>query len=275
MSRERTSTIEGFVTLLVWKRFSRGAVDRLGRRSRDNDPVEPPDRRLQSDISSDHEEVAAALRSNVNSLLIQTARAKTLESAVAKLRRSPFRLSQIADIGGCRITVPDLRRQDDATGFLLVLYPESRVVDHREKSQCGYRAVHVIVKTATGRLVEVQVRTRTQDTWANTSERLAGRFGIDVKYCGGPPAIRSALDLLSEDGRGLDQQLGGVVGILTRAAALDEQLRSIEQALGEAARADARFIEVESEIPPLETEMTELLVALRRAGGPHRGRSAP
>lgn len=187
------------------------------------------------------EEVAAALRSNVNSLLIQTARAKTLESAVAKLRRGPFRLSQIADIG------------------------ESRFVDHREKSQCGHRAVHVIVKTATGRLVEVQVRTRTQDTWANTSERLAGRFGIDVKYCGGPPAIRSALDLLSEDGRGLDQQVGGVVGILTRAAGLNEQLRSIEQAHGKAARADARFIEVESEIPPLETEMTELLVALRRA----------
>ena len=97
----------------------------------------------------------------------------------------------------------------------------------------------------------------------NNSEGLGGGFGIDVKC--GLPAIRSALDLLSEDGRDLDQQLGSVVGILTRAAALNEQLRSIEQAHGEAARADARFIEVESEIPPLETEMTELLVALRRA----------
>jgi len=45
--------------------------------------------------------------------------------------------------------------------------------------------------------VEVQVRTDIQEIWARLSEKLMDRHGLDVKYGGGPPEVRSRLDVLS------------------------------------------------------------------------------
>jgi hypothetical protein len=57
----------------------------------------------------------------------------------------------------------------------------ARSVDRRTEPSHGYRAVHVIVKLQ-GRLVELQVRTRLQDSWAQAMERLADRLGRDIRY---------------------------------------------------------------------------------------------
>ena len=41
--------------------------------------------------------------------------------------------------------------------------------------------------------VEIQVRTQLQHVWAELSEKLADRYGMDVKYGGGPEAIYAHL----------------------------------------------------------------------------------
>ena len=63
---------------------------------------------------------------------------------------------------------------------------------------------NVIVRATNGRVVEVQVRTVLQDVWAQLSEKLADRFGIEVKYGQGPHAVHSALDYMSEVGWAVD-----------------------------------------------------------------------
>ena len=60
-------------------------------------------------------------------------------------------------------------------------FPGSRYVDRRVKPQFGYRAVHVIVSTENG-LVEVQIRTRQQDQWAQAFERLGDLWGRGIRY---------------------------------------------------------------------------------------------
>jgi putative GTP pyrophosphokinase len=102
------------------------------------------------------------------------------------------------DVAGCRLVVQDLAEQDDVVERLSGLpWDRHRVFDRRATPSHGYRAVHVIVTTM-DRHVEVQVRTALQDQWAQLSERLADRFGLDVKYGAGPPEARDLLGFLSE-----------------------------------------------------------------------------
>lgn len=134
-------------------------------------------------------------------------RLKTLESVINKLQRQPtIRLSQIQDIAGCRTRVTDVRHQNMLVSRIAADFPSLvlRVDDMRESANCGYRAVHVVLRLETRHVVEVQVRTPIQDSWANASELAAEKFGMDVKYCGGPPPVRRALDLLSASGRAVE-----------------------------------------------------------------------
>jgi ppGpp synthetase/RelA/SpoT-type nucleotidyltranferase len=119
---------------------------------------------------------------------------KTQEAIIAKLVREKTRLNHVRDIAGARIVVPDPHIQDSAlrvvTNFLPGLKP-SVAKDSRERGdEHGYRAVHVIVTTTRPgigeRLAEIQIRTRLQNTWAQTVERLDAVFGSDLKHGDGP-----------------------------------------------------------------------------------------
>ena len=57
--------------------------------------------------------------------------------------------------------MPDVSEQDAAVKSLAKLFDQITVVDRREKTSHGYRAVHVIVNLG-GYSVEVQVRTSLQ-----------------------------------------------------------------------------------------------------------------
>ena len=47
--------------------------------------------------------------------------------------------------------------------------------------------------TVQGRTIEVQVRTELQHLWAELSEKLSDRFGIELKYGGGAVSLRDTL----------------------------------------------------------------------------------
>jgi len=116
-----------------------------------------------------------------------TGRSKTVNSIVDKLRRMPStRLAQIEDIAGARmVREMNLDQQDALVADICEIFPDNKVYDRRVKPSSGYRAVHVVVRIG-GVPVEVQIRTRVQDLWAQLVESLSDRWGQQIKY-GGPP----------------------------------------------------------------------------------------
>ncbi|HTU69492.1 MAG TPA: hypothetical protein VMF11_04150 [Candidatus Baltobacteraceae bacterium] len=165
----------------------------------------------------------------VNTLLAERT-AKSTQSITEKLLRQPsLRLDQIQDIVGCRIIAINPSQQEEILSVLQGRFPSSDVKDRRANPTFGYRAVHLIVRD--GRLrYEVQVRTRTQHIWATIVERLISKYGIQIKYGGGPPDVQERL-----------QQLAGLISLYeTEAdpealltARISSSIDELESALGD------------------------------------------
>lgn len=204
----------------------RAEIDRLGRRLRERGEIAPEDRELYARFRDGYQDAL----DNVKTTTEQTAeqvgiaewsvstRLKRLETLVLKLRRKDYALSRFHDIAGCRLVVPtlsDVRRIQEPLFQALDI---QRFRDYHDGRADGYRAWHLIVRASGGQIVELQVRSRLQDHWANTSESLA--FAIDhaIKSGGGPAEIRPPLQILSAWGWALD----------TRRAALLDQIRGWE-----------------------------------------------
>ncbi|TRZ81423.1 MAG: hypothetical protein D4R92_02215 [Actinobacteria bacterium] len=114
-----------------------------------------------------------------------TWRQKNLGTIREKLQReTTMRFSQVRDVAGCRIVLsPGLIHQretvariENRLGTLV-----KRSIDHIDKSQLGYRAIHLEIEYE-GVLVEIQFRTPLQHAWAEAMERLGDIAGRDVRY---------------------------------------------------------------------------------------------
>ncbi len=128
-------------------------------------------------------------------------RIKAIDSVVAKLRRKETRLSTMQDIAGCRLTVPTMADLRTAVDWLREHLTIERQKDYTRKGQKGgYRAVHLIVLTDSGRFAEIQIRTEVQHAWANLSEQLAYSIDRLIKAGGGPTDVRRRLLTLSHRG---------------------------------------------------------------------------
>lgn len=106
---------------------------------------------------------------------------KSTVAIVEKLRRETARLSQIQDIAGCRVIVPDMSSQNQLLRALEAILGNAYVDDKRDAPKHGYRAIHVIARHK-GRPVEIQLRTKPQHAWAEISEKFADAFGQSIKY---------------------------------------------------------------------------------------------
>ena len=169
--------------------------------------ITPDDRPLLDDYRESFFETLLAVNFDLGRLRIGESdggRLKRPESIIAKLERdSRIRLSRMQDIAGCRLVAEDKAEQDAIYARLQSDFDVYRAYDIRETPHSGYRAVHVVVRRG-DKFVEVQVRTRNQRQWARLSE-LATSYDSTVKYGGGDPAIRQALDTLSESYWAYDQ----------------------------------------------------------------------
>lgn len=129
------------------------------------------------------------------------ARIKAIDSVVAKLRRKETRLSTMQDIAGSRLTVPTMADLQVAAAWLRNHLNVEREKDYtRHGQKGGYRAIHLIVMTDSGRYAEIQIRTEVQHAWANLSEQLAYSIDRLIKAGGGPPDVRRRLLALSRQG---------------------------------------------------------------------------
>ena len=147
-------------------------------------------------FSETYETVVRAIRDRLG-LEVSGRPAKSTNSIIEKLKRESIRLTQMQDIAGCRLVVSDCIAQEQVVADLVAIFSGATVIDRREKSSFGYRAVHVVVANA-GKLVELQVRTRLQHMRAEISEKYADLFGSEIKYGGGEGHIRDLLKQRSE-----------------------------------------------------------------------------
>ena len=166
--------------------LSKTQVDRLGDRLRKGSVAEEDLQQLDAyrrSFAGAYDEILAVVRDTTQ--LQPTGRpAKSTTSIIEKLRRETIRLSQMQDIAGCRVVVPNMQVQDQVVERLKSALPKAVVVDRRKQPSFGYRAVHIIA-TARNKMVEIQVRTELQHVWAQMSEQLSDLVGPALKYGGG------------------------------------------------------------------------------------------
>jgi len=179
--------------------FSKTQVDRLGDRLRGGAYGESEVRLLDEYRRSFRDAYESVFRALCEQGFEPTGRAaKSIVSIVEKLRRESIRLSQMQDIGGCRIVVTTLLEQERSVSVLRAAFPQATVVDRRENPSHGYRAVHVIAEIS-GKPIEIQVRSSLQHLWAELSEKASDVLDPMIKYGGGPHEMLSALNGLSQN----------------------------------------------------------------------------
>jgi putative GTP pyrophosphokinase len=176
--------------------MNRSELDRLGERLRSG--LNAADLTLldqhRQHFAGAYDTVVSRIRSELG-LEVSGRPAKSTTAIVDKLRRSSMRLTQMQDIAGCRTIVADIDKQDQLAAALGSMF-DVTVFDRRAKPSHGYRALHLIVRDAEFP-VEIQIRTELQHSWAELSEKIADRVGIQVKYGGGSVVIQEVLAGLS------------------------------------------------------------------------------
>lgn len=175
--------------------LTRGAIDRLGERLRQSALLTEDDLAALQALRRQYFEVLSRAEHDVRAIAGSypvSSRLKTVQTIVEKLRREEkMRLSRMQDIAGIRVVAPmTVRAQDDLAERVRGAFPNGRIVDRRERPSHGYRALHIYV-AVDGVPVEIQIRTALQDRWAQIVERLADRWGRDLRY-GGQPTGRSS-----------------------------------------------------------------------------------
>ena len=142
-------------------------------------------------FASAYEEVIRTVK-NVLDVDVTGRPAKSTSSIVEKLKRESIRLTQMQDIAGCRLVVPDIRSQNEAITVLAASLEDTTTIDRRENPSHGYRAVHVVARVA-GKPIEIQIRTPLQHLWAEFSEKAADIFDPGIKYGIGPADLLHVL----------------------------------------------------------------------------------
>ncbi len=123
-------------------------------------------------------------------------RLKRKPQILRKLRRLSVRLTQLQDIGGCRIIVDSNNDVDELLRFITERIARSgfakiiRSTDYRElgRDDSGYRAFHLILEVS-GAKIELQLRSRIQHYWSESIERTSVIYGKRLKEQEGDPVV--------------------------------------------------------------------------------------
>ncbi|WP_085053930.1 RelA/SpoT domain-containing protein, partial [Candidatus Magnetominusculus xianensis] len=115
-------------------------------------------------------------------------RLKRKPQIIRKLNRFSVRLTQLQDIGGCRIVVNENKDVDKVKDFIKEKIAKGdgffikRVTDYREngRDDTGYRALHVLLDHS-GHALELQIRSQIQHYWSESIERTSVIYGYRLK----------------------------------------------------------------------------------------------
>lgn len=132
-------------------------------------------------------------------------RLKRKPQIVRKLNRFSVRLTQLQDIGGCRIIVENNNQVDALLAYLNKrLSSQKNIVATREtdyrvkgRDDTGYRALHLLISLG-GRSLELQIRSRVQHYWAESIERTSVIYGYHLKEGEGDRSVIQYFKRLSD-----------------------------------------------------------------------------
>lgn len=181
------------------KRVSKSQADKLGdflREGRINAEVLERLNEYRASFSPAYSFVERVLKETLALRGVAGRPSKSTIAIVEKLKRETIRLTQIQDIAGCRFLVRSLSDQDGLAERAAFWMPNTEFDDRRLRPSHGYRALHLIAPF-NDRHVEIQIRTRYQHAWAEISEKLADKYGQEVKYGKGPDIVQEFLVKLS------------------------------------------------------------------------------
>lgn len=167
-------------------------IDNLGKRLARKESISDEDYRLLAQVADAWQAVLDQVEVKLQAIGFQaTTRVKTTGTLRDKLRRpgAPM-LKDIHDLAGARIVVNgDRIEQDEAGARIREAFADCPkpplVVDRRKNPSFGYRALHIVVFPEKIP-VEIQIRTRLQDGWAQIVESLGDSWGRGIRYGSGP-----------------------------------------------------------------------------------------
>lgn len=142
---------------------------------------------------------------------IVSQRIKRLESIQRKLSQSTMQLSQMQDIGGCRVVLPDAKfirelQQIYATSEFAHELKNTKDYISTPKTD-GYRSVHLIYRYASesevsrpyNRMqIEIQIRSQFQHAWATAVEAVSTFTKQALKWRGGDADWQRFFFLMSQ-----------------------------------------------------------------------------
>lgn len=144
--------------------------------------------------------------------IVTAGRLKRMQSIRRKLSRISTKLTQIQDLGGCRAivgSIPDVENivRAYSDGVSRHILKKSTNYIERPRSS-GYRTHHLIMRFVpqkadeellAGRLIELQIRTRLQHSWATAVEAVGLFLGEDLKGGEGSPLWLRFFKLMSAE----------------------------------------------------------------------------
>lgn len=144
--------------------------------------------------------------------IVTAGRLKRMQSIRRKLSRISTKLTQIQDLGGCRAIVESISDVENIvsaynSGASRHVVKKSTNYIKSPRSS-GYRTHHLIMKFVPqkadeefldGRLIELQIRTRLQHSWATAVEAVGLFLGEDLKGGEGSPLWLRFFKLMSAE----------------------------------------------------------------------------
>lgn len=147
--------------------------------------------------------VSSGLRGMVQQVapeVLVAQRLKRMTQIIHKLERFPgTNLARMEDIGGCRAVVETSKEIELLLERIERNWEIVRKRNYVETPKdSGYRAIHLVTERD-GHRIEVQLRTKGQQAWANAVEKIGARYQVPLKDEIGPEELIHWLRLEAEN----------------------------------------------------------------------------
>jgi len=190
--------------------ISQKQINKIGKKFRDS-IWDEDDFSFLEDFKKSYDEVLITktalvsdkIKKKLNNFIL-VGRLKRTNSIIRKLQRKNnygMDLTRMSDIAGLRIIVNNLDDQNKIINIIKEEFIVEKMYDYR-KSEQNYRSVHLVVKD-NNKLIEIQIRTLAQQTWADESEG----FGEHAKQGFYTEHVGEYLKILSDITNKIDHQI--------------------------------------------------------------------
>ncbi len=149
---------------------------------------------------------------NIDKDALCVQRLKRVRSIIGKLERYSSQLSQIQDIGGCRVVTKDIKLAKKIAKTYVESNQRHKRVKARERNYIntpkpdGYRSIHLVYKYYSinkigklfnNKLIEIQIRSQLQHVWATAVETVDIFTGQTLKFGSGDKKWEAFFRLMS------------------------------------------------------------------------------